>query len=87
MKLNELYSWLREEDLKRYLLVEEGGPEVSEMDVDPLMSFDVKARNLLRELHSNADEDIMKINDFVKKICYNVSEAWYVTLLEDFNNW
>ena len=74
MKLNELYSWLREEDLKQYLLVEEGGPKVSEMDVDPLMSFDVKAKNLLRELHSNADEDIMKkINDLVKKICQNVS--------------
>ena len=73
MKLNELYSWLQEEDLKQYLLVE-GGPKVSEMDVDPLMSFDVKAKNLLRELHSNADEDIMKkINDLVKKICQNVS--------------
>ena len=73
--MKELYSWLREEDLKRYLLVEDGGPKVSEMDVDPMMSFDVKARHLLSELHSNADEDIMKkIDDLVKKVCHNVSK-------------
>ena len=81
MKLKELYSWLREEDLKRYLLVEDGGPKVSEMDIDPLMSFDVKARCLLSELHSNADEDIMKkINDLIKKICQNVSKVYWTTL-------
>lgn len=79
MKLNELYRWLREEDLKRYLLVEDGGPEVSDMDVDPLMSFDVKAKRLLTELHSNADEDIMKkIDDLVKKVCQNVRKLSYL---------
>ena len=76
MKLNELYSWLREEDLKRYLLVEDGGPEVSDMDIDPLMSFDLKAKRLLTELYSNADEDIMKkIDDLVKKVCQNVGKT------------
>lgn len=81
MKLKELYSWLREEDLKRYLLVEDGGPKVSEMDTDPLMSFDVKARNLLTELHSNADEDIMKkISDVVKKVCQNVSKIFIYSI-------
>lgn len=80
MKLKELYSWLREEDLKRYLLVEDGGPKVNEMDIDPLMSFDVKARCLLSELHSNADEDIMKkIIDLVKKICQKVSKVLHWT--------
>ena len=73
MELEKLYDRLYEEDLKKYSLVEEGGPEVSEMNDDPTMSFDIKAKNKINSFIDNTDEDIMnKIIDLVQKICQRV---------------
>ena len=73
MELEKLYNMLREEDEKKYSLAEEGGPDVSNMDFDPMMSLNVKAKSLFKELFESADEDIMnKINELVKKICQKV---------------
>ena len=73
MELEKLYNMLREEDDKKYSLAEEGGPDVGNMDFDPMMSLNVKAKSLLNELLISADEDIMnKIGELVKKICQNV---------------
>ena len=73
MELEKLYNMLREEDEKKYSLAEEGGPDVGDMDFDPMMSLNVKAKSLFKELFESADEDIMnKINELVKKICQKV---------------
>ena len=73
MKLDKLYSQLREEDMKKYELKTEGGPDVAEMYTDPLMTLDIKAKKLLSELLASADEDIMqKVDDLVSKICQSV---------------
>ena len=73
LELEKLYEQLHEEDLKKYLLVEDGGPEVNEMYSDPLRKFNVKAKHLIKEFLTHADEDIMKqIDDLVRNICQNV---------------
>ena len=73
MDLEKLYNMLREEDDKKYSLAEEGGPDVSNMDFDPMISLSVKAKSLFNELLISADEDIMnKINELVKEICQKV---------------
>ena len=73
MELEKLYNMLREEDEKKYSLAEEGGPDVSDMDFDPMMSLNIKAKSLFNELFESADEDIMnKINELVKDICQKV---------------
>ena len=73
MELEKLYNMLREEDEKKYSLAEEGGPDVGDMDFDPMMSLNIKAKSLFKELFESADEDIMnKINELVKKICQKV---------------
>lgn len=75
MELEKLYEWLRREDLKKYLLVEEGGPEADEMYSDPLRRFNVKAKHLIKEFLTHADEHIIKmIDDLVRRICQKVSE-------------
>ena len=74
MELEKLYEWLRREDLNKYLLVEEGGPDVDEMYSDPLRMFNVKAKHLIKEFLIHADEDMMKmIDDLLRKICQKVS--------------
>ena len=74
MELEKLYSMLREEDAKKYSLAEEGGPDVGNMDFDPMMTLHAKAKSLFNELLISADEDIMnKINELVKEICQKVS--------------
>ena len=81
MDLEKLYNMLREEDERKYLLAEEGGPEVSDMDFDPMMTLNVKAKSLFNELLISADEDIMnKINELVKKICQKVRIHWYTSV-------
>ena len=81
MELDKLYSWLKEEDDAKYLLREEGGLDVSDMNFDPFMSLHVKAKNLIREFLITADEDIeKKINDLVRQICHNVSILYLVEL-------
>ncbi len=73
MELEKLYNMLREEDANKYSLAEEGGPDVSDMDFDPMMSLNVKAKSLFNQLFESADEDIMnKINELVKDICQKV---------------
>ena len=73
MELEKLYKMLLEEDAKKYSLAEEGGPDVGNMDFDPTMTLNIRAKNVLSALLVNADEDIMnKINDVVRKICQNV---------------
>ena len=73
LELEKLYEQLHEEDLKKYLLVEDGGPEVDEMYSDPLRRFNVKAKHVIKEFLTHADEDIMKqIDDLVRNICQNV---------------
>ena len=71
MDLEKLYNMLRKEHEKKYLLAEEGGPEVKDMDF---------AKSLFNELLISADEDIMnKINELVKKICQKVRIYWLAT--------
>ena len=73
MELDKLYNTLHEEDMKKYSLVEEGGPQVSDMYDDPTMSFDIEVKNKINSFLNNTDEDIMnKIIDLVETICRKV---------------
>ena len=74
MELDRLYDWLRQEDQRQYLLVEEGGLDVEEMYSDPLRRFNVKVKRMIKEFLTHADDDIMKtIDDLVRRICHSVS--------------
>lgn len=82
MELDKLYHMLLEEDMKKYELREEGGPDISEMHNDPLISLDAKAKSLLSNLLASADEDIMnKIDKLVSKICQNVSPDKIISII------
>ena len=73
--------------MKKYDLKTEGGPDVNEMNSDPLMSLDFKAKKLLSELLASADEDIMqKVDDLVSKICQSVRQLDNIILLTFFTS-
>ena len=73
MELEKLYKMLHEEDEKKYALAEEGGLDVGDMNFNPIMTLNIKAKNFLSELLIIADKDFMdKINELVREICQNV---------------
>ena len=73
MELDKLYEQLREEDVKKYDLLEEGGLAVDEMHFDPVTGLHIKAKRLLNQLLDSADEDVMKkIEDLIERICQQV---------------